>query len=44
MLLSETYGTLVAHKMTLMMNNLQPAYPTPIDLTDPEYPPCVGSR
>jgi hypothetical protein len=34
MLLSESTGTLVAHKMTLMMNNVQPAYPTPIDLTD----------
>jgi uncharacterized protein DUF1329 len=34
MKLSESTGTLVAHKMTLMMNNVQPAYPTPIDLTD----------
>ena len=35
MLLSETYGNLVAHKMTLMMNSVMPAYPTPIDFTDP---------
>jgi len=34
MLLSETTGTLVAHKKTLIMNSLQPAYPTPIDLMD----------
>jgi hypothetical protein len=35
MLLSESYGTLVAHKMTLIMNSIQPAYPTAIDFTDP---------
>jgi hypothetical protein len=34
MLLSETTGTLVAHKMTLMMNSLQPAYPIPINFQD----------
>jgi hypothetical protein len=28
------YGNLVGHKMTLMMNSVQPAYPIPIDFTD----------
>jgi Protein of unknown function (DUF1329) len=36
MLLSETYGTLVGHKMTLIANSLNVAYPTPIDFLDPE--------
>src|SRR6202035_2406664 len=35
MLVSEATSKLVAHKMTLMMNNLQPTYPTLILLTDP---------
>jgi Protein of unknown function (DUF1329) len=35
MLLSETYGTLVAHKKTLIMNSVQPAYPTVISFADP---------
>ncbi len=35
MLLSESYGTLVAHKMTLMMNSIKPDYPTAIDFTNP---------
>jgi hypothetical protein len=34
MLLSETYGTLVAHKKTLIMNSIKPDYPTPIDFAD----------
>jgi Protein of unknown function (DUF1329) len=34
LLVSETTGTLVAHKMKLSMISLQPAYPTPIDFTD----------
>jgi Protein of unknown function (DUF1329) len=34
MLLSETYGTLVAHKMTLISNSLNVPYPTPIDFAD----------
>src|SRR3984893_1069177 len=34
MLLSETTGTLVAHKMTLMMNSVKPDHPTPIDFAD----------
>jgi hypothetical protein len=32
MMLPETYGTLIAHKMSLMMNSLQPADPAPINL------------
>jgi hypothetical protein len=36
MLLSQTATKLVAHKKTLMMSNIQPAYPAPIDLTDPK--------
>jgi uncharacterized protein DUF1329 len=36
MLLSQTTAKLVAHKMTLMMTNIQPAYPASIDLTDPK--------
>jgi Protein of unknown function (DUF1329) len=34
MLLSETYGTLVGHKMLLMSNNLNSDYPSVIDLAD----------
>jgi hypothetical protein len=34
MLLLETYGTLVAHKMLLMSNSLNTDYPSPIDLSD----------
>jgi uncharacterized protein DUF1329 len=36
MLLSQTTANLVAHKMTLMMTNIQPAYPASIDFTDPK--------
>ena len=35
MLLSETTGTLVAHKKTLIMNSVMPAWPTPISFADP---------
>jgi len=34
MLLSETTGKLVAHKMILTMDHIEPAYPTPITLLD----------
>jgi uncharacterized protein DUF1329 len=34
MLLSETYGTLVAHKMLLTSNNFAPAYPAPISFAN----------
>ena len=36
MLLSQTTAKLVAHKMTLMMTNIQPPSPAPIDFTDPK--------
>jgi hypothetical protein len=35
MLLSETTGTLVAHKKTLIMNSVKPDYPTPVSFADP---------
>jgi len=35
MLLSESYGTLVAHKMMLVSNSLNVPYPVPIDITNP---------
>jgi len=34
MLLSQTNAKLVAHKKTLMMTNIQPSYPAPIDILD----------
>jgi len=43
MLLSQTAARLVAHKKTLMMNNLQPPYPTAIDLTDPKQAHLWGT-